>query len=686
MTSCSLLVFKEGKSFEPTRPGLRSGPSSNVPRKTGVMLKDTGERDEYGMEPVSNIFSSSPQRGSARKSNGNGPDATSTSDAEQDMDIDEASTLGPATVSRMRRDRVSLPKARSPGKTFLNSPARHNPHIGRTSSPTRRSVIEEDEHVSPSRSAKRRLDFSKDPKMKPATNGHSQTNGSSKLANAASQAEKELFQPPKHSRVNGYTHDDSDEQLDARRSKGKAPVYDDDDEEEEEEPMDFLNTGGDDLDLPEVDDESVEEEHEEPQDAGEEDEEEEEPAPIETAQPKKRGRKPKAISPPVEEPPGPVSEPESEPGSGSESEPEIQEKHEEPAKKKRGRPGKRPSTEEVEPAKPAKRPRGRPSLNKDKISPNQAETSATAVARGSGKQKTGPKPKENTSESSKEAPAKAKPGRRRKSSAVGAESPPVPSRPPMPRSRGLVSQRRDKFEVKTTRSGRVSTKPLEFWRGERYDYDEEEDEVIQDKQGRRIKIGPKIKGVVRVEYDGDEDKPKRRRGRPAAGRPKRRVSDVEEDEEREEWEDDPGRVIGDCIYWQPDYEFNPPQDEDQVEVAEEELAISEGAIQMKDIKDATFRFAKTLTLPFFGSGIVDLPPHSEKRIKNARKMQMAFFVHYGNVEVTVSSTSFRITKGGTWFVPRGNHYSIVNDTDKPARLFFCQGCEMPAQVAESQEM
>jgi len=112
------------------------------------------------------------------------------------------------------------------------------------------------------------------------------------------------------------------------------------------------------------------------------------------------------------------------------------------------------------------------------------------------------------------------------------------------------------------------------------------------------------------------------------------------------------------MYWYPEYEHAPPHDEDPVEVVEEELAISEPAIQLKDIKDATFKFAKTLTLPFFGSGIVDLPPGSEKRSKNSRKMQMVFFVHKGAVDVIIATNTFRISEGGQFFVPRGERSRV----------------------------
>lgn len=67
-----------------------------------------------------------------------------------------------------------------------------------------------------------------------------------------------------------------------------------------------------------------------------------------------------------------------------------------------------------------------------------------------------------------------------------------------------------------------------------------------------------------------------------------------------------------------------------------------------------------MTMPFFGSGVVELPPEGFKRAKNSRKMQMCFFVHEGKVMVEVGGqgmqgdvNTFAISKGGVWVVPRG---------------------------------
>lgn len=65
-----------------------------------------------------------------------------------------------------------------------------------------------------------------------------------------------------------------------------------------------------------------------------------------------------------------------------------------------------------------------------------------------------------------------------------------------------------------------------------------------------------------------------------------------------------------------------------------------------------------MTIPFFGAGVVELPPEGFKRAKNSRKMQMVFFVHEGKVLVEVGAmglevNSFALSKGGVWIVPRG---------------------------------
>lgn len=103
----------------------------------------------------------------------------------------------------------------------------------------------------------------------------------------------------------------------------------------------------------------------------------------------------------------------------------------------------------------------------------------------------------------------------------------------------------------------------------------------------------------------------------------------------------------------------------QLMLTSTDIAFSSSSILTRDVAGSAFQYAKIMTLPFFGSGIVELPPEGFKRAKNSRKMQMVFFVHDGKVLVTVGpptsdqngqeaeTNEFAISKGGVWVVPRG---------------------------------
>ena len=140
-------------------------------------------------------------------------------------------------------------------------------------------------------------------------------------------------------------------------------------------------------------------------------------------------------------------------------------------------------------------------------------------------------------------------------------------------------------------------------------------------------------------------------------------------------------------------------------------------------------------MPFFGCGLVELPPGGHKKTKSSRKMQMTFFVHEGKVLVEVGAKDmevnrFTLSKGGVWVVPRGefpnqrsggttmswhehivaqrataapglreswrmllwnkwltcavpgNFYAIDNESKTTtARIFFAQGCEVDLGAA-----
>ena len=239
-----------------------------------------------------------------------------------------------------------------------------------------------------------------------------------------------------------------------------------------------------------------------------------------------------------------------------------------------------------------------------------------------------------------------------------------------PNSRSTYTERHETPAdngARRTRAGRTIVGPVAFWRGERIVYGD------GNIDGSILTL-PGIKEIIRteeVEIPRPHKRPVYRRSKP-----KRQPEDVEEKEEevdeREPWETETGTVRAQVMQWDHmtgKYDEDnteetgtsflqamPPRfDDESALTASVEVAYAAEAIEMRNISGAEFQFAKTLTLPFFGSGMVDLPPGGAKRVKNSRKMQMVFFVFYGRVTVDMGTptSSFSIGKGGMWQVPRG---------------------------------
>ncbi|KND94148.1 Centromere protein 3 [Tolypocladium ophioglossoides CBS 100239] len=551
--------------------------------------------------------------------------AASTSVADdsgsEDMEIASSGGPGPRTLLRNQRNiKLPIPKSRSPIKTSLKSPARKNPLVERLSSPTRRSIGgERDVTVT------RRLDF---------------TGRTEKSRNGSARG--------KANGVNGTTRHDSDDDDDDSVLAGHLDV-----EDMMEESLQMVDAMGTDDDGGDANVDSGGAPEEEPEEEPDEDE-----PPVK----RRRGRPPRQErqNEDLQASRGSKKRRSLKNSTGGDDVEEPQEEEED---------------EELRQAK-KQRTKAPPA---PKAAPVKAAPATTAAAKA--------KATKHLPAAKADNKPKARPGRKAKVQQDAGEEAGESSfvalqrGPPMPKSRGLVSVRRDADAMKQTRSGRHSYKPVDYWRGEQIiREDEERNDMFYDGGF----VLPTIKEIVRV----PQDEPPSKRAPRSNTRTKAKVKHqqaVEEDEEPEEWEMNPGTVTGEIVLWEPEHEEHPPGDDEPVQVIDDRIAISADAIQTSDIKDATFRFAKTLTMPFMGAGIVDLPPGSEKRPKNSRKMHMVFFVHYGKVLVTINEVQFRISAGGTWFVPRGNYYSITNDYDNPSRIFFAQASEVQARLADSSQ-
>lgn len=328
-----------------------------------------------------------------------------------------------------------------------------------------------------------------------------------------------------------------------------------------------------------------------------------------------------------------------------------------PKRRRSNNPVERETSElpvEAKPKKPAGGPRGRSDGAAKQSNGTTTSKPAKASAAASAAQ---PKPKGKQVRPAKTAAP------RSESPAAGADTSLaiVPRGPPLPKSRGLLINRRVEVPgsndgILRTRSGRNSFRPLAFWRNEHVDYDRDAatDDVFARGTKKTRVLLPTVKEIVRVEQEEAPTKKKSGyKAKTSKSNHKSSSSAFFDPEPADDWEQNPGKIVAETIFWKPEYDEYPPGLEDDVELEDTELAVAGRAIQTREIRNADFRFAKTLSMPFFGAGVVDLPPGAEKRPKNSRKMYMAFFVFAGRVLVTVNGESFRIGRGGTFFVPRG---------------------------------
>ncbi|KAI9724724.1 MAG: hypothetical protein M1828_003593 [Chrysothrix sp. TS-e1954] len=308
---------------------------------------------------------------------------------------------------------------------------------------------------------------------------------------------------------------------------------------------------------------------------------------------------------------------------------------------------KRSAPEEDPSSEPPRKRRGRPPKNRD-----QAESSAQA-------KKTKPK-------------AKAGRAKTRELSQARSTSPREHYH-----NRGMtVPMQRERHEtpaegeyIRRSRFGRVTYQPLEYWKGEHAVF-------------KRHERAASIEEIVRM----DDITPLKRPTN--TGRRKKQQATVFEDEEVdpndfvEDWELGDGVVVGQVRNWDPILGQASTEMNDAGEslacsrrllnllntfatvlkliTTATEIAFAADRIDPRQVADANFRYAKTLTMPFFGSGVVELPPGGFKSAKNSKKMLLVFFVFYGKVTVNVSGTTFTITKGGQWQVPRGEFRNFLS--------------------------
>ena len=198
--------------------------------------------------------------------------------------------------------------------------------------------------------------------------------------------------------------------------------------------------------------------------------------------------------------------------------------------------------------------------------------------------------------------------------------------------------------IGTTRSGRNVIKPLQYWANETRIYRHGEcegiiraEEVEKKKSGKKRRNGnlaqrvKRLEGILEEGADSAPVKTTGHKGRKSRARSTPIADDYEDvhgydsddaaSTAPDEWESSLGVISGTIASWNPQTQSGDPSDP-----VREDLAFAASSIVTREVPGSDFRYAKIMTLPFFGAGVVELPPEGYKRSKNSRKMAMVFFV------------------------------------------------------------
>ncbi|KAI0080507.1 hypothetical protein K474DRAFT_1657637 [Panus rudis PR-1116 ss-1] len=111
---------------------------------------------------------------------------------------------------------------------------------------------------------------------------------------------------------------------------------------------------------------------------------------------------------------------------------------------------------------------------------------------------------------------------------------------------------------------------------------------------------------------------------------------------------------------------------------EKHVAFRARSFKPQPAKNGEFSFQKMFGEGrYVAAGQITIPPRKTKPTKNAKDNTYVFYVIDGAIRATVHETPYILTKGGSFVVPRGNLYHITNLSDRTAKLFFAQARKVP---------
>uniref|UniRef100_A0A2K6U4A7 Centromere protein C n=2 Tax=Saimiri boliviensis boliviensis TaxID=39432 RepID=A0A2K6U4A7_SAIBB len=202
------------------------------------------------------------------------------------------------------------------------------------------------------------------------------------------------------------------------------------------------------------------------------------------------------------------------------------------------------------------------------------------------------------------------------------------------------------------RTKRIRLKPLEYWRGERIDY-----------QGRPSG-GFVVSGILSPDTVPSKRKAKENVGKVNKGANKKRIC-LDNDERKT------------SLMVNLDIPLGDPLQPTSVKDPETREIILLDLIRPRDtyqffVKHGELKVYKTLDTPFFSTGKLILGPQEEKGKQHVGQDVLVFYVNFGDLLCTLHETPYIISTGDSFYVPSGNYYNIKNLLNEESVLLFTQ--------------
>ncbi|XP_051820070.1 centromere protein C isoform X3 [Antechinus flavipes] len=195
------------------------------------------------------------------------------------------------------------------------------------------------------------------------------------------------------------------------------------------------------------------------------------------------------------------------------------------------------------------------------------------------------------------------------------------------------------------RTTRIKMKPLEYWRGERVDYE------------GTLLDGFAASGTISDDRVSPREKSNRKR--------EKAHTDSCEDEQKKKAIAALNVSLGDPF--KPTCVFDPGR----------EQMIFRDLVKLKGthefcVQDDTLKMFKILNTSLFATGTLILEPFKEKGKQYVCSDTVVFFIVSGDLICTLHETSYNLTTGDIFYVPSGNFYNIKNLLNERSILLFTQ--------------